>query len=173
MKLRSKKLLVLPLAITAATGGTALAVVTGSAGGNQLQMINRSDNVPTTTASTAFTDIPGASSVLVVPAGTTQLVNARFTAESHCSRAQPALGGWCSVRIVAQRIGGAATELSPVAGSDYAFDSVSTDQHEGNAMERSARLSAGTYVIKAQDAVSAQGISFRVDDWHLAVEKSA
>jgi hypothetical protein len=107
-----------------------------------------------------------------VPTGKTQLVNARFTAESNCTRAVPAAGGWCSTRIVAQRIGGATVELNPQAGTDYAFDSVGTDQHEGHAMERSIRLGAGTYVIRVQRAVTNNAISFRLDDWHLAVESS-
>lgn len=172
MKL-SKKLVVLPLAITAATGGTAMAVLTGSTGGSQLQMVNRAESNPTTVTSTAFTDLPGSSTTIVVPNGTTQLVNARFTAESLCSRANPALGGWCSTRIIAQRIGGATTELNPVTGTDFAFDSVGTDSYEAHAMERDARLPAGTYNIRVQDAVSAAGITYRLDDWHLAVEKSA
>jgi hypothetical protein len=60
-----------------------------------------------------------------------------------------------------------------VAGIDYAFDSVGTDQHEGHAMERSHRLGAGTYIIRVQRAVTNPAISFRLDDWHLAVETSA
>jgi len=167
-----KKFLAIP-ALVLATGGTALAVVSGSSGGAQVQMLNRGDNVATVTSSTAFSDIPGATTVVGVPTGTTRLVNARLTAESQCTRANPALGGWCSTRIVAQRIGGATVELNPQAGLDYAFDSVATDQFEGNAMERSIRLAAGTYIIRAQRAVINNAITFRLDDWHLAVEVSA
>ena len=168
-----KKYLVLPVAIFALTGGTAMAVLSGSAGGTQLQMLNRGDNAPTLTSSTVFNDLPGGNVAVVVPAGRTQLINARFTAESNCTRANPALGGWCSTRIVATRIGGPTVELSPVAGIDYAFDSAATDRHEGHAMERSIRLGGGTYVIRVQRAVTSNAISFRLDDWHLAVEKSA
>jgi hypothetical protein len=168
-----KKYLVLPVVAFAVTGGTAMAVLSGSAGGAQLQMQNRGDNVATLTSSTAFNDVPGANVVVGVPSGTSQLINARFTAETNCTRANPALGGWCSTRIIAQRIGGATVELNPVAGIDYAFDSVATDRHEGHALERSIRLGAGTYVIRVQRAVTSNAISFRLDDWHLAVEKSA
>jgi hypothetical protein len=170
-----KKFLVLPVVAFAATGGTALAVLSGSAGGAQLQMQNRGENVATVTSSTVFNNVPGAAVVVTVPAGNTQLINARFTAESGCARAIPALGGSCSVRIVAQRFGGATVELNPQAGIDYAFDSVAnaTDRLEGHALERSIRLTAGTYAIRVQRAVTSNAITFRLDDWHLAVEKSA
>lgn len=167
-----KKVLVVAAVVLAATGGTALAALSVSSGGAQLQMQNRGDNVPSLTSSTSFSDVPGATVVVAVPSGRTQLINARFTAESLCVRANPALGGHCSTRIVAQRIGGATAELNPQAGLDYAFDSVSTDRFEGNAMERSIRLGAGTYIIRAQRAVTSNAITFRLDDWHLAVEKS-
>jgi hypothetical protein len=170
---KSKKMfLVVPAVVLAVGGGTAAAALTGSSGGSQLQMLNRSDNVAVTTSSTSYVDVPGATHTVVVPSGRTQLVNARFTAESNCTRAIPSLGGWCSTRIVAQRIGGATVELSPQAGIDYAFDNVATDQFEGHAMERSARLGAGTYIIRAQRAVTSSAITFRLDDWHFAVERS-
>ena len=170
---KSKKLLlVVPAVALAAGGGTAAAVLVPSTGGAQLAMQNRSENVATLSSSTVFNDVPGATIVKTVPAGKTQLVNARFTAESNCTRAVPAAGGWCSTRIVAQRIGGATVELNPQAGIDYAFDSVATDQHEGHAMERSIRLGAGTYIIRAQRAVTSNAVSFRLDDWHLAVEST-
>jgi hypothetical protein len=179
VKLRkTKKVLALSAVMVAATGGTAMAVLSGSAGAGQLQMLNRGDDAPSVTSSTAFTDLPGSGITVTVPAGASQLVNARFTAESRCTRALPLLGGSCSTRIVAQRIGvpfpPPPVELSPAAGLDYAFDSVlGGDQREGHAMERSLRLATGTYVIKVQRAVSTSAISFTLDDWHLAVEKSA
>jgi hypothetical protein len=168
-----KKVLAVAAVAVAVTGGTALAALSSSAGGAQLQIQNRGNNVPSVTSSTTFSDVPGASVVVAVPSGRTQLINARFTAESLCTRGNPALGGICSTRIVAQRIGGATVELNPQAGLDYAFDSVATDQYEGHAMERSIRLGVGTYIVRAQRAVTNNAISFRLDDWHLAVEKSA
>jgi hypothetical protein len=172
MKFR-KKYLVLPIVAFAVTGGTAFAVLSSSAGGAQLQMLNRGDNAATVTSSTVFNDVPGAAVAVTVPAGRTQLINARFTAESNCTRAIPALGGLCSTRIIAQRFGGGTVELNPQAGIDYAFDSVATDRLEGHALERSIRLTAGTYAIRVQRAVTSNAITFRLDDWHLAVEKSA
>ena len=167
-----RKFLAVP-ALVLATGGTALAVLPPSSGGEQLQMLNASDNVLSATSSTAFVDIPGATRVVGVPSGTTNLINARLTAESNCVRAIPALGGQCNTRIVAQRIGGATVELSPQPGLDrYVFDSVGTDGAESHAMESSIRLGVGTYVIRAQRAVSNAAVSFRIDNWHLAVERS-
>ena len=70
-------------------------------------------------------------------------------------------------------IGGAILELNPQAGSDrYVFDSVGSDGAESHAMESSRRLGAGLYIIRVQRAVSAPSVSFRIDNWHLAVEKS-
>jgi hypothetical protein len=172
--LKSKKmLLAVPAIALAATGGTAVAALSSSAGGSEIQILNRSDNVPSLTSSTTYSDVPGATVVTAVPSGTSQLITARFAAESSCTRAVlPVLGGQCSTRIVAQQIGGATVELSPQAGIDYAFDSVGTDQQEGHAMERSRRLGPGTYVIRAQRAVSNAATTFRLDDWHFAVEKN-
>jgi len=51
------------------------------------------------TQSTTFVQLPGAVVHITVPAGTTQLIRASFTAESQCSGETP--GNWCSVRIVA------------------------------------------------------------------------
>jgi hypothetical protein len=175
--LKTKKTLALAAVMVAASGGTAMAVLAGSAGGAQLQMQNRSNNAASVTSSTVFNDLPGAGVTVTVPAGASQLINARFTAETQCTRALPLLGGSCSARIVAQRVAvpaPAPIELSPVSGLDYAIDSVAGgDQHEGHAMERSARLATGTYVVKVQRAVTSPAISFTLDDWHLAVEKSA
>ena len=171
---KTKKLLVaVPAIALAIGGGTAAAALSGSSGSGQVEMLNRSDNVAVVTSSTSYVDVPGAGVVTTVPAGRTQLINARFTAESNCTRANTALQGWCSTRIVATRIGGTSVELSPAAGIDYAFDNVATDSFEGHAMERSLRLGPGSYIIRVQRAVTSSAITFRLDDWHLAVEKSA
>ena len=169
LKKSKTKFLAVP-ALVLATGGTALAI--NSSGGAQLQMLNATDNVLSATSSTAFIDVPGA--VRVVGVGSPgQLINARLTAESNCVRAIPALGGQCSTRIVAQRPGGAPVELNPKPAVDrLAFDTVGTDGAESHAMESSIRLGVGTYIIRAQRAVSNPAVSFRIDNWHLAVEKS-
>jgi hypothetical protein len=174
LNLKKRFVIVPALALTALMGGTALAALTASAGGAQLQIQNRANDLPSTTSSTVFNDLPGASVIVSVPAGRTQLINARFTAETICSRAVPALGGSCSVRIAATRLpGGPTVGLNPNSGNDYAIDSVrGLDAAEGHAMERSLRLGPGAYLVRVQRAVTSPAISFRLDDWHLAVQKS-
>lgn len=163
------------VALTAVLAGTAVAVLTASAGGAQLQMQNRANDAPSVSSSTSFNDLPGAAVVVSVPNGQTQLVNARFTAESNCTRAAAILGGQCSVRIVATQLPiGPTRVLNPNTGVDYAFDSVrGGDNGEGHALERSLRLPPGNHLVRVQRAVNSAAITFRLDDWHLAVEKSS
>ena len=147
---------------------TALAVLVATSGGGLLQVENRSENAVLATSTAFFVDIPGANAVVTVPGETTRLVTARFTGESRCAGTA---GRWCSVRIVATHVTtGVSTELNPVAGIDFAFDSVATDLWESNAIERSIRLGAGTYRVRGQRAVSAAGVTFFLDDWHFRVE---
>ena len=111
---------------------------------------------------------------MVVPAQTTQLVNARFTAESFCD-ADNGAGDACSVRILAVPAAGASIEMNPASGRDFAFDSVPDrqDYHEAHAMERSLVLGPGTWTFKVQYSVSNNMVdNFTLDDWHLAVETS-
>ncbi len=127
------------------------------------------------TQSTTFVQLPGAVVHITVPAGTTQLVRASFTAESQCSGETP--GNWCSVRIVAVNAAGSTSELSPKSGTDYAFDSVSypagtNDYWEGHAVDRSIVLGAGDYAIRVQWAVlTGSSASFRLDDWSFTVQQ--
>jgi hypothetical protein len=174
--LKTKKVLALAAVMVAATGGTALATLYPSSGGAQLQMVNVGSDVVTTTSSTAWVDLPGAltTTPVTVPSGASQLVNARFTAESDCG-GDAAAGQTCSVRILAVPAVGAPIELNPRSGKDFAFDSVPVrqDYKEAHAMERSIVLGAGTYTFKVQYSVSNAAVVFDLDDWHLAVEASA
>lgn len=167
-----------PAAIAAATAlalaamaGTAAAVLSGSSGTSQIQIVNKTDNAPTSTNAVAWTNLPPGSEISVtVPNGTTRLVNARFTAESKCSSGGNL--GHCSVRIVA--IGPAGTiELDPVSGIDFAFDDDNADGPSARAVERSIRLGPGVWRLVVQRAVTNAAIGFTLDDWHFAVEVSA
>ena len=75
---------------------------------------------------------------MFVPANTSRLYDVPFFAESQCNGPN---AGDCAVRIVAIS-GAVVTELNPVAGADYAFDSDITgaadDLREGHGMERSS-----------------------------------
>jgi len=63
--------------------------------------------------------------------------------------------------------------LNPASGLDFAFDSVAAggdDFWESNTVQRSKRLTAGTYVIVVQRAVTNSATVFRLDDWDFRVE---
>ena len=162
------------IAATALLGTSpASAVLTGSAGGSTIFVQNRADNAPAVTGVVGFVDIPGANVVVTVPAGASRLVTARITGESLCIGAAAVAGRWCSVRvIVTNTVSGASQELNPVAGLDFAFDTVTNpnDLFESNAIERSIRLGPGTYRVRGQYGVSFNGVSFRLDDWHFRVD---
>jgi hypothetical protein len=121
---------------------------------------------PSTSQSTSFADVPGAAVTITVPAGKTQLVQARFTAESYCFWYSGAAYQFCSLRVLAD-----ATEMLPNSGIDAAFDSNGQfdDAWEGNSMERALVLGPGMHRIKLQAAVTDPGISFTLDDWILTV----
>jgi len=159
------------LLITGVLTGTAVAVLGSSAGGGVVRVDNRTETSASSTNATTWLDLPGANALVGVPAGQSRLFDARFTAESQC---QGANSGYCSVRIIATNVAtGGSIELNPQSGIDYAFDSDqaggASDLWEGNAMERSIRLPGGTYRIRVQRAVTNNTVSFRLDDWHLAV----
>jgi hypothetical protein len=164
------------VAVVLACGALAATAFAFSSGGAQVQMINADSTTGVITTSTAWVDLAGSGVHVTVPSGTQRLINARFTAESMCHGPN---SGWCSVRIVYANAatGGLIGELNPASAINYAFDSdtagTTNDVYEGNAMERSIRLGAGSYIVKVQYAVTSNTIQFSLDDWHLAVEVSA
>ena len=120
---------------------------------------------PTVYTSSVFTNVPTAAIAVTVPSGVNRLLDARFTSESQCVG-----GSWCSVRIVVVNAAGAVTELNPASGTDFAFDSASTDAWESHAIERSSYyLAPGSYRVLVQ-AATVGGATLRLDDWHFAVE---
>jgi hypothetical protein len=153
---------------------TPMLAATTHTGGGVSKVTVVTETKDSITSSSAYVQLPGAVVHITVPAGTTQLVRASFTAESICAAQDP--GGWCSVRIVAVNAADSTTELSPKSGFDFAFDSVSTpagssDRWEGNAMDRSIVLGAGDYAIRVQWGVIDPNISFRLDDWSFTVQQ--
>jgi hypothetical protein len=159
-------------AVLVLASAVAFAVISNANGGSIQQVrIARSDEA-STSSSTSFVDIPGAAVNVRVPSGSTRLILARYSAESACFGSS----GWCSVRIVAVK-GGVTKELAPASGSDFAFDSSNANNETGSSweshsMDRSDRLSAGLYTIKAQRLVTNSSLSFRLDDWSLTVERA-
>lgn len=158
-----------------AVGGVAIAShrpghVTLS-GGGVLETKIQTDTVDFTTTSQSFVPLGGSEVTFSVPSGTTRLFDARFTAETQCSGTS---GSWCSARVVGRNNStGFVFELNPQAGLNFAFDSVgANDLWEGHAFERSRRvLTAGSYTFFVQLSTVGTGTTFRVDDWHFAVDK--
>jgi hypothetical protein len=148
-------------------GSTAQAVVTSHTGtfSDQQQFVHETD--AWTTGSTAWVNVPTAVTSITIPAGTTRMLDVRYSAESQCAGSS----GWCSVRVVVYTPSGGVIELSPVVGTDFAFDSASADNWESHAIERtSAQMGAGTYRVQVQATVVAGATQLRLDDWTLAVE---
>jgi hypothetical protein len=174
MSLSRKRIAVLAaLGAAGILAGTTALALTFGAGGSETRIDTRAETVASTTNSTVFVDVPGANVTVFVPAGTSRLFTARFAGESQCFG--PAVGlAWCSVQIIATNALGVSTPFNPASGLDYAFDSnpggTADDLWEGNAMERDLRLRSGTYRIRVQRAVTNAATTFRLDDWHFAVE---
>jgi hypothetical protein len=125
----------------------------------------------TTTASTTYVNVAGASTAITVPAGESALILARFSAESACYGGGTA-GHWCSLRI---RIDG--VDMDPSSGMDFAFDSTNGGDEgpsawESHSMDRSRVVGPGTHVVVVQAATTNATVTLRLDDWSLTVERS-
>jgi len=171
---KSKKMLVgvvlAAAVVIGAGGGATYALVTNSTGTfSDRQYFATNDTawvVPAATPSGTWVNVPGMVRTVSVTANNRRLIDARFTAESMCTG-----DSWCSVRIVVVNAAGGVTELYPQSGTDFAFDSPSTDLWESNAIERNSRtfLPTGNYRVYVQ-AAKVGSPTFRLDDMHLAVE---
>ena len=158
---------VMALGLTAAA---AVAVTTFHSANRFVQFQARTGDTAWTGAGTAWTDVPGATTVFGVPSGQTRTFHTTFTAESQC------LGsGWCSVRVVVRNnLTGAVTEFKPLVGTDFAFDSAGSDAWESHAVNRtSVLMGPGSYTVKVQAARVAGATFFRLDDWNFAVNALA
>ena len=123
-------------AVLAFSSGVAYATGSSQSGTESSAQIFTGDNAAWTINTVAtWSDIPSTAAAVTVPAGTTRLIDARFTAESLCSGATTA---WCVVRIIVVNSTGAITEFSPVAGVDFKFDTPGT-QEEAHSLERFSR----------------------------------
>lgn len=124
------------------------------------------------TTSASWTDIPGASLTIDVPAGVQSQMHVSFSGESSCNGG--AVGAYCSVRIMVDPPAGAAGFflMGPDAG-DVAFDSAvgGTDSWESHSIDRFDDYlgGPGTYTVKAQ-YFAYDGPSFRLDDWVMVAE---
>jgi hypothetical protein len=103
-----------------------------------------------------FTPIPGLSTQVTVPPGTTATVIARFGAESHCEDDDNT--GWCSVRIL---LDGA--EMTPTAGVALVFDTPTTgsasDWWESNMIEHwTLEVPPGVHTVTVEGAEGNGGV---------------
>jgi hypothetical protein len=125
------------------------------------------------TSTNGWVDLPGATTTVTVPSNHEDLLIVRFAAESACSGAT----SWCSVRILVN-----GNEMEPVVGTDYSFDGTdsgteTSSSWEAHAVERSDRVRGGCSgnglpaTVTVQYRTNADGMVFRVDDWHLTVEQ--
>ena len=77
------------------------------------------------------------------------------------------------MRIVARKGSGSVQEFRPRSGTDFAFDSPDsgTEYWEGNSVDRSLRVGAGTWYVwvQAQVVGGTTGSAF-LDDWHFEVD---
>ncbi len=138
-------------------------------GGAVIKVYNKSDVEDFSTSSLTYVLL---NQIQVDVTGPSKLITANFSAESTCQGGGAAQ--YCSIRLVARnKTTLAATRLAPDSSNDYAFDAVTesgNDWYEGHAVERSARLPAGTYYIRVEALVTNASTDFDVDDWHLHVE---
>lgn len=113
----------------------------------------------------SFANIPGAYTTITVPPGQTALVIARFTAESSCTTGGASNYG--SVRLVLN-----GSEMAPVAGTDFAFDTSESepgDSRESHAVERfEMGVAPGTHTVVAQWQTDCSALE--IDDWTLVAE---
>jgi len=120
------------------------------------------------TGNSAFSDVPGATTSVTVPAGATANIVATFTGESACYGGG-AVNGYCSVRILVD-----GSEATPVVGTDFAFDSTNGGTEtfsswESHSVTRIAtNVPAGSHTVTVQDAqIDGAGVTWRIDDWTL------
>jgi hypothetical protein len=176
---RSRNTVRIAVATTIACGAVAAAAIaapTFNDGKAQIEMRNVAEPIGgAATNSVAWIPVPNASASVSVPLNATHLFNARFTTESRCFGAA---GGYCRVRVVAfNAVTGAVTEFHPQSGFDFQFDTdvpgaADVDLKESHAMERSLKLPAGQYRVRAEWSVNNMNTWFEIDDWHFALESS-
>jgi hypothetical protein len=143
------------------TGGVAYAVSTFFAGTvTSVQRDITETNAFFVPVAVGWHDVPSTGMNITIPVGTTRIVESTFGAESRCVNTS-----WCSVRVIAVSAGGV-TELNPMVGTNFAFDSPGGN-FEQHSMHRVTRLGAGSYFIKVQAQLvgPAVGAEFWLDDY--------
>jgi hypothetical protein len=167
---RLVRILAVAIALFVISAGTGVVLAATSSltakGQTQIKVVRENTTGASATSnSTAYTDIPGATTSMTVPDGTLALLVARF--QGHASVIKTS---GCMVRILV-----GTTPMEPSA--NYAFvgqANVSESFAGSGAIERSLPLSAGTYTVKAQLRIStANSVDSQclLSGWHFAVER--
>jgi hypothetical protein len=142
---------------------------------NATRVVTVTEPAVRTTSSTTFTTLT--STTMFVPGGQRALFVARFSGESNCTGGNQS--NWCSLRILVD-----GSEMRPVVGDNFAFDSVGESAGEActsgvcgwesHSIDRtSVVLGAGTHGVRVEWKVVTFGGTpeFWIDDWQLTVEQ--
>jgi hypothetical protein len=151
----------------AGAGAEALTFDSGSANS---AIIVRTDNIPKTTTSGVFVDLPGATASFVLAANANDLFVSNLSMETtDCSGTGT---NFCEVRVVSVQ-GGVTTSANPI--DPVTFDMESTDD-ESHSHEWSRRISNTTSAaqvinVKAQWRCFPTPCSFSADDFTFSVAR--
>jgi hypothetical protein len=167
MKLKSRAVVIVgTVTLCTLAASSAAAVITGLDGNSMVQRRVVTRTTGTVVSSTSFGDIEFAATTIKVATGS-RLVTARFTAENRCTGTG---ANFCLVQIVARGPIGT-VEMHPQSNVDAAFAWATPDTKlQSNSVARAIRLTAGTWTIAVQAAVTSAGVSARYDDWILEVD---
>jgi hypothetical protein len=151
-------------------GQLAMAVTDGVAGKEITAVKVRRGSDATSTTSTTPVNLPGAVVTINVPASRRALLLVRFSAESECITTGTSQR-WCNLKILVDGSEFAQPE------SDFAFDSASNGVEddgswEAHSIDRSIVVGSGTHTVQVQYRTTSADTTFRLDDWHLTVERS-
>jgi hypothetical protein len=141
-------------------------------GGQQKRVIKKIGDEPFTFGeTTSFLELPGSAITVCVPAGTTDLLDVDFSAESRLNGAAYGSFDWLEIEV---RRNGVPMEPHGPSGSPYAFDS--SDLYESHAASFAVRAGGGCHTIrvffKIVDNFDDNVLSAWIDDWNHQVHVS-
>jgi hypothetical protein len=143
-------------------------VLTFDSGSNGISIIVRTDNIPRTTTSTAFVDLPGATATFFLAAGTSDLFVPTLSMETtNCSGTG---FNFCEVRVVVLQ--GAATLLAnPVDPVTFMAENTLDESHSHQWSRRVSTSISQNIVVKAQWRCLPGPCSFSEDDFAFSVAR--
>jgi hypothetical protein len=143
-------------------------VLTFDSGTNGISIIVRTDNVPHSTTSTAFVDLPGATATFFLAAGASDLFVPELSMETtNCSGTG---FNFCEVRVVL--IQGAATLLAnPVDPVTFMAENTLDESHSHQWSKRVSTSANQNITAKAQWRCTPGPCSFSEDDFTFSVAR--